>query len=847
MSKVLFFQLCVFIIISSKINAFSQQNYTISGKVKDELTGEGVPFATVSLKGKQIATYTDFEGNYQLISKVISDSIMVSFVGYLPKTKALGTEFEQVINFQLSSQVLKEIVVYARRENPAYRILKEVDKNKSKNDYAKLNAYQYDSYNHIGISVRNLSKSFKRKKIIRDIYDKIKAIEQLKDSEDANIIIPLFVSETSSSIYFRKSPTMMKEDIHKTHIKGLGLTDDSFMAQLTNSGYNSINFYQPWVGLFKKEIMSPIVKQGNGFYNYYLKDTVQVGLYNCYAIDFDPKNKYDLAFRGTAWIDTTSHALVQIEANLDKTANINFIDNVKIQQEYEYLGNNEDVWMPEKTRLVLSASGLFDETTGAVISLNKSIKNVVANQAKPVSFFENTIELAEDRNSGGEEFWKKTRDEKMTKDEQLAFDLIDTLNQIPSFKRLSNTINYFINGGYFKLNSKINFGSTFFTYSYNNIEHNRLRVGIRTSPQFSKRLDIRAFVAYGTYDKVYKGGGEIYYTFPNASATRLGLFAKMDIDQIGIRQDEIGNNPLFQVISYFGKLRGAFFKRDYTLSVQQKFMQNFNETVTIRYRKFLPLTHYDDLNLFENEQQSILTNFTNPEISFETSYIPNRLFTKNPNRIKIRAGTSKPVISFKYTYGLIKDGELVKNKEKLGNYHIFEANFSHVLHLGKVGKTEYNIQGFYTPSLLPLTQLKAPLGNQTLIYANNAFNMMQFSEFASDKSISLSLFHSFEGLLTNRLPLINRWNLRTFALGKVLYGSMRDENFNLLSEYVENRPKKPSIYQPASLGDIPYVEVGYGVDNIFRLLRVAAIHRLTHLNSPAAKSFGIRLGIKLSL
>ena len=830
--------------------SFAQNKYVIAGKVTDAQTGEGVPFATLALKGKPVGTQSDFEGNYRLATQELTDSLLISSLGYTLKIKPLAKDSLQTINVQLSatSQQLKEVVVRARGQDPAYRIMRRVNEHRAQNDFAQLKAYQWEAYNRISISVQNLSEKFKQKKIIRDIYDKIAQIESLRD-KNANVVIPIYSSESISTVYSRKDPTRMKEVVQKNYAKGLGITDDDFVAQLTASGYNTINFYQNWVGIFRKEFMSPMASGGTGFYTYFLRDTTQVGLHPCYRIDFDPRNPRDLAFRGTIWIDTTSYALVQIDATIDKSANINFIDKIQIQQEYEKLGEKEDTWMPEKTRMVIDASELFDKSTGIVVGLTISVKDVVVNQPKSADFFDTPIQVAENSKETNEAFWQSRRQEKMTPDEQLSFALMDTVSQVPSFKRLERTVDFFVNGGYLHLAPGLDYGSTFFSYAYNNIEQNRFWTGLRTNAGFNKNWALNGYLAYGTRDRMLKYGLDVTFTPTTAPLTRIGFKTNFDLDQIGIRQADIGDNPLFQLASRFGKLNGAYYQRDYQAYFQRNFFQSLTSTLTLRYRQFYPLYYFYD-DIFSKDRFAILSAFSAPEASLSFRYVPNRLPTRNPNRIRSRAGRSAPIIGFNYTMGHIYDPEFGQFEKNLGDYHIIKADFSHVLRFGLLGKTEYTIEGSYTPSLLPTNLLNVHLGNETFVYAKNAFNLMSYGEFASDRYVSLSFHHSFEGLLTNRLPLLNRWKLRTFAVGKVLSGSLRRENEQFLAKYfVDGNSDIPlsQVYVPKSIGSVPYVEVGYGVDNIFRFLRVVAVHRLTHLNEPGVRSFGVRAAIHIAL
>ena len=108
---------------------------TVSGKIIDAETGDPIPFCNIVFKGTTIGTSTDFEGFYNIRTQNATDSLLVSYVGYLPKSKPVKIGQNQVINFQLQSEVigLEEVVVVAG-ENPAFPIMRNVIANKAKHD-----------------------------------------------------------------------------------------------------------------------------------------------------------------------------------------------------------------------------------------------------------------------------------------------------------------------------------------------------------------------------------------------------------------------------------------------------------------------------------------------------------------------------------------------------------------------------------------------------------------------------------------------------------------------------------------------------------------------------------------
>jgi len=210
-------------------SAFAQET-TIKGKITDAATGDPIPFVNVVFKGTSIGTTTDFDGNYKLTTVTPTDSLMASYIGYKSRTKPVVKRTSQTINFQLEEDVmrLREVVILAG-ENPAFEILRNVVRNKARNDKRKLTAYEYDTYSKTEIDIDNITDKFRQKKIISKITQVLDSIDQIA-GEDGRPVLPIFISESVSKFYYRNNPEMKFENIKETKISGVGFEDGLFMA-----------------------------------------------------------------------------------------------------------------------------------------------------------------------------------------------------------------------------------------------------------------------------------------------------------------------------------------------------------------------------------------------------------------------------------------------------------------------------------------------------------------------------------------------------------------------------------------------------------------------------------------
>ena len=242
--KLKFSILLVFLYCFSVSSIFGQ--FVIKGRVTDANNGDPIPFASVGLVGVSQGARTNFQGEFNLNSKFTADSLFTSFVGYKKRIKKItrGLAFQE-INFQIEPSTLEmaEVKVYSG-ENPAYRILRGVLQHKESNDRSKLIAYEYDSYTKMELDVDNISEKFKERRVMKDIAQAIKKFEEMA-GEDGKLIIPTYLSESIGKFYYLENPQRKKEVIQKTNIKGVGVSDGSFISQLVGgnlvASYNSKN------------------------------------------------------------------------------------------------------------------------------------------------------------------------------------------------------------------------------------------------------------------------------------------------------------------------------------------------------------------------------------------------------------------------------------------------------------------------------------------------------------------------------------------------------------------------------------------------------------------------------
>ena len=619
-------------------------------------------------------------------------------------------------------------------------------------------------------------------------------------------------------------------NILRTKITGLGITDGSFTSQLIGSYFQTYNVYNNWLNIAGRDFVSPITDRWKVYYDYKLVEfMVDVGGKSCYRLSFEPKRKEDLAFSGTMWITHDEFALKQLDVKIGKSANLNFIEKVSITQEFQQV-EDSGAWLANKTRIVLDVEELGNNP-GIIAKSYVSNYNYVINDVKTQEFFANKIVLDEDALDDDPKYWKAHRADSLTAEEIKVYNMIDTIKNLPVVRTYTEIVDLAISG--YKGIGKFDIGPPLNLYAFNNIEGNRFSLGLRTNSKFSKKFFAKGNVAYGTEDQEFKYRVETKFRLVKKSYTILGASVYRDIEQIGVYNQFNQNNYLFNAFNRWGTLRQPFMLKQQTVFLNTDLFKGVRQMLSFNRKRFdalFPFRYQNGIGLDSSLQLSELV------IGYRFSFKEGNLFN-DFERISVPMA-NKPVFRIFGIFGF---------NDFLGaqfNYQKFFADVSHNFRLGVLGRTNYKIRAGYTPNTLPYPLLEAHLGNRTIFYNNASFNMMGIFEFVSDQFVSLSIYHDFDGLISNRIPLFKRLKWRFFATSNLLMGSVKQGSQNLIPNTDQRgRP----LLQFNGLEPLkPYAEMGYGVSNILKFIRVDFLHRVNYLQN-GANPFGVKVSVQFSL
>ena len=801
----------------------------IMGSVRDGQSKEAIPFVNIIIPGTNTGTLTDFNGNFALEFKQRGDSIKAFLIGYSGITKKIQRNQFQTIDFELLPQNLNLPEVTIRYQgNPAEVILNKVIRNKDKNSLQSFQAYQYEAYTKIQLDANNISDKFRNRKILR----KFDFIWNYLDTSTLNgkSYLPVFITETMSDIFFRKSPRARKEIINASSISGL---KNASVSQFFGHLSEQVDVYKNFIPLFEKNFVSPIADFAIDYYKFYLVDSAFIGNKWCYHLMFKPRRKQELTFSGNLWINDTSFAVRKFRMRIADDANVNFINDLEVEQEFEWTGNL--FWM--LTRDVLNADfNILDDskkTLGFFGHRTSLYRNFQFDIPESRRFFRTPTDVFIDPEAmeRPKEYWDTIRPEKLSTREQGIYAMVDSVKSIPVFRTYADII-YGIFTGHLKW-GKFELGPYSKLFSYNGVEGARFRFGMRTANSFSKKIQIGGYLAYGTLDQRFKYGGDLIYMFSKNPRRDLTASFKYDIEQLGLSSTAFSTDNILSSLFHRGPNNKLTMVREYRACYEHEWYTGFINRVHLIHRELFPLGStefivFPDQNSAPQFMNSIYTS----EIQIDTRLsFRERFLAAEFARITI--SSVYPIIQLSYTYGIPRAFKSDYEYQKL------VLNVSEWFNFATIGWSKYIIEAGKIWGTLPYPLLKIHDGNQTFFYDDNSSNLMNYYEFVSDTWISASYTHHFGGLLFNKIPLLRKLKWREVAHVRAVYGTLTEKN----AQY--------SVF-PGNLRSFshrPYYEAGVGIENIFKIIRVDAVWRMSHLQdsgNPNVSKFGLFVSLFFS-
>ena len=791
--------------------AVAQPSIRVSGKVIDAVTKTPVPFVNVLFKGTFSGTLSDENGDFTVETKLKSDSLIVSAVGFKRQyIRVVNGANKLLVELQPDDVSLTAVIV-KYQGNPAEKLLKKVIDKKPDNDPRHFATLQYETYQKIEVDVYNISKLVQNNFITRPFKF---MFEYMDSSADGRKFLPSFITESLSERFYQKTPNFSKEVIKASQIAGNG--DDKEINQFTGDFYTNFNVYKDFVVISNKSFVSPIANSGIFFYKYYLSDSVVNERGKFYKLDYFPRRKQDYTFNGYMWIHDSTFAVESIKFMLSEDVNVNFIRGLDAEQKFKFV---EGHWVMESDRVLLDLNPLTKKSIGVIGRKYAHYDRYRFDEKIPDSVARNpnNIILLDSMTNKSKAYWDSTRTEPLSERESGIYTMVDSLKKNKTYKLYEKIGNVLVTG-YFPL-YYIELGQYYKMYSFNPVEGSRLKVGFRTTPNLSKRFFIYGHLAYGFKDQKWKTNLEVYYHLvPDKIPWRLlGFQYRNDLEQFSVSDKVWDHDNILNSIFRRGSFNNLLRVKKVYGFYEHEWFQGLTNMVEFTHREVQPVGGIQ----FQRgtDPTKYYTKLVTTEFSFSTHFALKEKYLLR--RIKrTPTGTKWPIFDIKYTLG-------VKNLWQANfGYHKLVMSVSDRFRINPLGYTDYYVEAGKIWGAAPWPFLFNHQGNLTFMYDRFAFNRMNTLEFVSDEYVMLKIEHHFDGLLFNRIPGFRKLKWREVFTAGALYGSLRnyEEHRKLVTfPQYQGLNIKPSLQQP-------YYEVGLGIENIFRVFRIDFTWRLSNLN-----------------
>ncbi|MBQ9093526.1 MAG: carboxypeptidase-like regulatory domain-containing protein [Prevotella sp.] len=852
MVKRLFISCVLLLMIAA--GAFSQK---ITGVVIDAATGDSIAMAGVVYRTHHVMTAADYNGRFS-IARHNGWKLYFTAMGY--KTKEIlvneKTKNHIVVKLKPDTKQLEEVVVkskknrYSRKNNPAVELMKRVIAAKKKTDLDNNDYYEFYKYQKLTLAKNNVSPEDIQEQ--KEKGNKDWLVDQIEVCPmNGNLICPVQISETVSRKVYRKSPRAEKTTVlgeSSIGVANLVETAGNILDASMKDIFTDVDIYDDQVRLLQFPFTSPIGKDAIGFYRYYIVDTCYIDKDQCIQLTFVPNNQQDFGFRGDIWVlnDSTLHVR-KVSLTIPKKSDVNFVDNMKIEQEYVKLPDGQ--W-------VLDTDNMLVE-----LKLNRMLNNAVVIRTTKLSDYKFT-ELAkrefrgtathvvdQDARNRGADFWNQFRTVKLTKSEQSVGGFAKSVASLPGMKTVLFLLKAFMNN-YVEctlsdsIPSKFDIGPVNTIINKNIVDGWRFRLSGRTTAALNNHLFWNGYLAYGAesakwyYSTLFTWSlnkkNREPWEFPIRQFTFLSEYDIMSPSDKFLLTNKDNMFMAFKT----REIDKLYFYNRQQIEFKYETLAGFATTIGLKTEGIRGAAEMEfralDGTPFDKEIRT-----TEAHLGFR--FAPGETFINTKQR-RYPINLDAPIFAIDHTVAVdgVLGGKYKMNFTEASIYKRFWLNSWGKLDIYVAGGAQWNTVPF---PLLIMPRVNLGWMSQPGTYT---FQLMNNMEFLNDRYAMWHVSWDLNGKLFNRVPLLKKLKWREFISFRGMYGKLTNKNNPYLPE---NAGSDILLQFPAGcniMSSKPYAEVCVGVHNIFKFLEVDYVHRLSYNDLDTAIKNGVRFAINMT-
>lgn len=865
------------------------------------LTAEGKPSpigTTSNSEGRFRLVNTDdyVTVEIQMIGyKTVRQTVRAGIIAYRPDIKMEP----DVLSLEgIVIRPSKEKKRYKRKGNPAVELMQNVIAHKAQNRLDFQTDYKKRTYTKLTMALDPFDYNLDKNAFMRTF----KFLENYIDTSRLDTTPTLHVSirETLQDDYLQNKPYSRRSVLQANRWVGLDeLLGKEHLARQIDAVFQPIDIYDNNISIMANKFVSPISSSGAiSFYQYYLQDTLWLDGDTCIDVSFVSVNSESFGFTGHLYIvKDSTYALKKYNINVPPVINVNFLKSLALEQSFQRLDNG--AWVPldqhSYSRMSLTRKSKHDifahqmqHYDGYELGVRSpdSLFVMAGNVIKGDSIGKHTPEQ-----------WNTMRPVPLDSKERLIAHMTHELLEVPQFRALVTTanilINEFVPTTEVRDSSKWDFGPIFNTISYNEQEGVRLRVGGTTTANVNKRFFVSGYTAYGFNDRRVKGGLNLHYSFHDKTYHQyeslrhsLSLHAQYDIEELGqtyrvLDRDHILMSIKFNYdpkpVQYIGRIRLKYEKEwqnQFSIITWAEFMNNQPNGSGKPFVAADGRTYTTDMSACADwgrlraDRSSLTMQYVLRNA--DGTYTPRPYYHDAMWTLQLRYSPGGYIYNdrqgLESPYNLWKDAPVFRFSSEAG--YILEDRFFYDrlqftaekrFWLSAFGHLDAIVDiGYLASKQAPFTKLFIPASNQSILLDPKAFNLMQPMEFMMDRYVSWHLTYYLKGWLFNRIPLLKKMRLREVISFHGLAGYLADRHNPYKTDGLYEFPHTYSLNgKPMPLrtdfadrhynasGEItkqynymPYMELTVGIENIFNLIRIEYVRRLTHLEPEPGMKLG---------
>jgi ribosomal protein L19 len=841
----------------------------LKGFITDN-NGEPLPFATIYIKQTETGTTTNIDGFYSMKLNPGSYAIVFQYLGYaaIERSVIVGNTMSELnIQLQPESLVLRAVEINAKMEDPAYTVMRKAIA-KSKFHTQQLDEYSANVY--IKGSGRLVDSPFFLRKTLA------------KEGIDSSFT---FVSESISEISYKR-PNTFTERVISVRTNG----DDN---NTSPNAYIMGSFYEPEIA----EAISPLSPKAFGYYRFEYLGTFTDRDYAISKIRVTPRSRGDDVFEGVINIVEDYWSIYSLDLTTTKLG-------IKFNIKQIYNPINEIVWLPVSHQFAIEGTFLgfdfeydylatasnYDITLNPDLAVELTVidEKVEKELAKELeSMPKEEARTAQEELASGKEvtrkelrklineyekqeleeleepkivenysysidstaansdsaFWVTVRPVPLSVREQIGYKKMDSIAVVEKQRDEGDTLKsgrrkgfhiediLFGNSYRFKQNGDLRYYSPFESLNFNSVEGYNFNIRFRYSKSWDKvgRLDIQPLIRYSFSRGRITGklAAKYYYNVKPLRRSYIELSGGKFVQQIN-PDDPI--HPLVNSITtllfksnYMKIYESGFIKAE----LSSKLLDNLGYTIGVTWSERKNLNNTTNHTWIKNDQEYTSNNPTNVELidtsfPFHKSLVAEFSADYRPwQRYRIRYGRKFAISSSSPTF-LLTYRNGIKTDISDTDFDYLEVGFKHKFRIGARGRLGFDLAAgkFLNDKNLYFMDFKHFMGNESPFLLDNpvgGYRLLSYYNYSTSREFFSGIsYYQFRKFLFTQLPV-----LRLTGVKEMVFLSY------LATPFSEN-----------------YFELGYGIDNLFRIFRVEGA---VAFQDYRYAGFGVKVGIATSI